>query len=85
MIWQRRAWEYFDLVGEIGFAFGLFGNVTSRARLYPAIVVDPHQPPVQLKNVEDLPEDFTEACRDALGRITSSTGGSDRAAARRRA
>ena len=30
VIWQRRAWEYFDLVGEIGFAFGLFGNVASR-------------------------------------------------------
>ena len=75
VIWQRRAWEYFDLVGEIGFAFGLFGNVASRARLYPAIVVDPHQPPVQLKNVTDLPEDFTDACRNALGRITSSTGG----------
>jgi hypothetical protein len=75
MIWQRRAWEYFDVVAEIKYAFGLLGNVTGRARLYPAYVVDPHQPPVQLQNVEDLPEEFVSACEDVLQRVTSSTGG----------
>jgi len=73
--WQRRAWEYFDVIAEIGFAFGLLGNVTGRARLYPAFVVDPHQPPVQLQNVEELPEDFVDACEAALERVSSTTGG----------
>lgn len=74
-IWQRRAWEYFDIVAEIKYAFGLLANVTGRARLYPAYVVDPHQPPVQLENVEDLAEQFVEACQLALERVTSTTGG----------
>lgn len=78
IVWQRRAWEYFDAIGEIGFAFGLLGNVTSRARLYPAFVVDPHQPPVQLRNLSEdnaLPDDFVAACETALKRVTSATGG----------
>ncbi len=75
VVWQRRAWEYFDVIAEIGFAFGLLGNVTGRARLYPAFVVDPHQPPVQLQNVEDLPEEFVTACEDVLQRVVSTTGG----------
>jgi hypothetical protein len=76
VVWQRRAWEYFDVIGEIGFAFSLLANVTSRSRLYPAFIVDPHQPPVQLQNLaDDLPADFITACEDALRRVTSSTGG----------
>jgi hypothetical protein len=75
VVWQRRAWEYFDIVAEIKFAFGLLGNVTSRARLYPAFVIDRHQPPVELADVDALPEEFVEACEAALSRVTSSTGG----------
>jgi hypothetical protein len=75
MVWQRRAWEYFDIIAEIGFAFGLLGNVTGRARLYPAFIVDPHQPPVQMQNVAELPEEFVQACEDVLERVTSTTGG----------
>jgi hypothetical protein len=75
IVWQRRAWEYFDIVAEIKYAFGLLGNVTGRARLYPAYVVDPHQPPVQLQNVEDLPPEFVTACEDVLERVISTTGG----------
>jgi hypothetical protein len=76
--WQRRAWEYFDVIAEIKYAFGLLGNVTGRARLYPAFVVDPHQPPVQLQNVADdgtVSEEYVEACRSALNRVISTTGG----------
>jgi hypothetical protein len=76
--WQRRAWEYFDIIAEIKYAFGLLGNVTGRARLYPAYIVDPHQPPVQLQNVAEeqgLPPEFVEACESVLQRVTSSTGG----------
>lgn len=73
--WQRSAWDYFKVIGEIGFAFNLLANVTSRARLYPAFVVDPHQPPVQLQHVAELPEEYVEACEAALKRVSSSTGG----------
>jgi hypothetical protein len=76
--WQRSAWDYFKLIGEISFAFTLLSNVTSRARLYPAFIVDPHQPPVQLKNLVesgDLPVEYAEACQSVLNRLSSSTGG----------
>ena len=78
--WQRRAWEYFDAVAEIKFAFGLLGNVTSRARLYSAYVVDPHQPPVQLQNLQDVEgsgvdTELVDTCEAALGRISSNNGG----------
>jgi hypothetical protein len=75
--WQRRAWEYFDVIAEIKYAFGLLGNVTGRARLYPAFVVDPHQPPVQMQNlVEDgtLPQDYVDSARNVLNRVISTTG-----------
>jgi hypothetical protein len=78
VVWQRRAWEYFDIIAEIKYAFGLLGNVTGRARLYPAFVVDPHQPPVQLQNLADdetLPQEYVDACRAVLNRIISTTGG----------
>jgi hypothetical protein len=77
VVWQRRAWEYFDIVAEIKYAFGLLGNVTGRARLYPAVVVDPHQPPVQLQNlVEDgtLTQEYVDTCREVLSRVISTTG-----------
>jgi len=77
VVWQRRAWEYFDIIAEIKYAFGLLGNVTGRARLYPAFVVDPHQPPVQLENlIEDgtLPQEYVDDCRAVLNRIISTTG-----------
>jgi len=77
VVWQRRAWEYFDIVAEIKYAFGLLGNVTGRARLYPAFVVDPHQPPVQLQNLvedETLSQEYVDVCREALGRVISTTG-----------
>jgi hypothetical protein len=85
--WQSRAWEYFDVIGEIGFAFDMKASVVSRARLYPAFVADPHQPPVQLKDVgkgsedgdesaqEPLPDDFVEAAESAMERILSTKGG----------
>jgi hypothetical protein len=77
VVWQRRAWEYFDIVAEIKYAFGLLGNVTGRARLYPAFVVDPHQPPVQLQNLvedETLTQEYVDTCREALSRVISTTG-----------
>jgi hypothetical protein len=85
--WQQRAWAYYRVIGELQFGFGLLANVVSRARLFPAFVDDPHQPPIELRHVgkdaeaEDggeeapLPDDFIQACSDLLERITPTKGG----------
>lgn len=86
--WQRRAWAYYDAIGEVQFAFGLHSKVVSRARMFPAFVHDPQQPPVRLEDVgkqdediddgtteEALPEDFIQACKDVLERVMSTKGG----------
>lgn len=85
--WQARAWEYFDVIGEIGFAFEMKASVVSRARLYPAFITDAHEPPVQTKEVgkgsdpedpdaqQPLPEDFVRDADAAMDRILSTKGG----------
>jgi hypothetical protein len=47
-VWQEEAWQYYDAIGEIKFAFGLEANVLSRLRLYAAVVTDPEAPPSRL-------------------------------------
>lgn len=67
--WQGIAWEHFDRIGEINFAYGLVASVMSRIRLYPAVIVDPDAPPVSLTDAatierpeEEMEEgDFTKA------------------------
>ena len=49
--WQSQAWAYYDAIGEISFAFNMKANVVSRARIFPAFVEDPRQPPIDLKDV----------------------------------
>lgn len=75
--WQRLAWDYYDAVAEIKFAFGLLGNVTSRIRLYPAGILDAQAIPTALPDVsdEEIPQDIKEATTTLLARISSSKGG----------
>ena len=46
--WQSEAWDYYDAIGEIKYAFNLFSNVLSRIRLYAAINLDPDAPPTSM-------------------------------------
>jgi len=39
--WQQEAWEYYDAIGEIKYAFNLVASVVSRIRLYAAVVQNP--------------------------------------------
>lgn len=49
--WQHEAWDYYDAIGEVKYAFRLTSNITSRVRIYPAVVFDQ----------EDVPLPVTEA------------------------
>lgn len=46
--WQREAWDYYDAIGEVKYAFQLVGAVMSRLRLYGAIILDEDAPPVSI-------------------------------------
>jgi hypothetical protein len=47
-LWQDEAWEYFDAIGEVKYAFGLVAAIVSRVRLFPAVVVDQDSAPVSV-------------------------------------
>jgi hypothetical protein len=71
--WQSEAWEYYDAIGEIKYAFTLVANVMSRVRLYPARVDDPAEAPTALDNETD--DDTEQKVVAALARLASSFGG----------
>lgn len=78
--WQTEAWEYFDAIGEIGYAGTLVGAVISRCRLYPAFTVDPDAAPSHINDAAkdstvDLPDGMARDAERILRRLDSANGG----------
>lgn len=73
--WQQEAWEYYDAIGEIKYAFNLVASVVSRIRIYPAIVTDSSQAPQALNKVEGVDPRLAAAAERALARLDSAYGG----------
>jgi hypothetical protein len=73
--WQAEAWEYYDAIGEIKYAFNLVASVVSRIRLYTAVVDDPAEAPVSVKKSATINEDLAAAAERALTRLDSAYGG----------
>lgn len=73
--WQTEAWEYYDAIGEIKYAFNLVGSVVSRIRLYAAIVEDPSETPIPIKDSDKVDPDLAAAAERALARLDSAFGG----------
>lgn len=46
--WQKAAWDYYDILGEVKFGFNLIGAIMSRLRIYVAIVEQVDAPPVEI-------------------------------------
>lgn len=74
--WQTDAWEYYDLIGEVGFSANLIASVTSRVRLFPAFVEDEENEPVHLRAVDGLDPAVVKAASDALRLLGTGNGGS---------
>lgn len=47
-VWQREAWEYYDAIGEVKYAFQLVGAVMSRLRIAASLVLDEDATPVSI-------------------------------------
>lgn len=73
--WQTDAWEYFDAIGEIKYAANLIGSVMSRVRIFPAVVVNPDEPPSHVTDVADIDARLKVAAERALRRLDSANGG----------
>jgi pilus retraction protein PilT len=73
--WQAEAWEYYDAIGEIKYAFNLVASVVSRIRLYAAVIQDPSEAPKPLRQVANFDEDLARAAERALQRLDSAYGG----------
>jgi len=73
--WQEEAWEYYDAIGELKYAFGLVASVISRVRIYAAVVENPAETPVSTKNSTVIDERLAAAAERALKRLDSAYGG----------
>lgn len=73
--WQAEAWEYYDAIGEIKYAFNLVASVVSRIRIYPAIVTNMSEAPKPLDRVESIDSNLAAAADRALARLDSAYGG----------
>lgn len=73
--WQQEAWEYYDAIGEIKYAFNLVASVVSRIRIYAAVVENPAQTPVPVRNSTTIDRRLAAAAERALSRLDSAYGG----------
>jgi hypothetical protein len=73
--WQQEAWEYYDAIGEIKYAFNLVASVVSRIRLYPALVEDPSHAPSALSQTDKVDPTLSAAAARAIARLDSAYGG----------
>ena len=73
--WQAEAWEYYDAIGEVKYAFNLVASVVSRIRLYAAIVEDPSEPPHPIRTSPTVDNRLASAAERAIVRLDSAYGG----------
>ncbi len=73
--WQTEAWEYYDSIGEIKYAFNLVASVVSRIRLYAAAVNNPNEAPAPIEDVSKVDSRLAAASQRALDRLSSAFGG----------
>jgi hypothetical protein len=73
--WQQEAWEYYDAIGEIKYAFNLVASVISRIRLYAAVVDNPAEAPNSVRTSSTVDPSLAAAAERALSRLDSAYGG----------
>jgi hypothetical protein len=73
--WQAEAWEYYDAIGEVKYAFNLVASVASRIRIYAASVDNPAETPVSVRTSAKIDERLARAAERALSRLDSAYGG----------
>ena len=73
--WQAEAWEYYDAIGEVKYAFNLVASVVSRIRIYAAVVDNPSESPTSVRSSSIIDPRLASAAERALDRLDSAYGG----------
>lgn len=73
--WQTEAWEYYDAIGEVKYAFNLVASVVSRIRLYAAAIKNQSEAPAPIEDIESIDSNLAAAAQRALDRLSSAYGG----------
>jgi hypothetical protein len=73
--WQQEAWEYYDAIGEIKYAFNLVASVVSRIRIFAASIDDASQAPISVNESRVIDQQLASAAERALERLNSAYGG----------
>jgi hypothetical protein len=73
--WQAEAWEYYDAIGEIKYAFNLVASVVSRIRIYAAVIDNPSDSPASVRDSSTIDPKLAAAAERALARLDSAYGG----------
>lgn len=73
--WQDEAWEYYDAIGEIKYAFNLVAAVISRIRIHPAAIESADASPVTLSESTSVDARLAAAAERAVARLSSAYGG----------
>jgi hypothetical protein len=73
--WQSEAWEYYDSIGEVKYAFNLVASVVSRIRLYAAAINNQDEAPAPIDDVDKVDSRLAAAAERALDRLSSAFGG----------
>jgi hypothetical protein len=73
--WQQEAWEYYDAIGEVKYAFNLVASVVSRIRIYAAAIDNPAESPVSVRDSAKTDPRLANAAERALDRLNSAYGG----------
>jgi hypothetical protein len=73
--WQKDAWEYYDLIGEIWFGANLIAATTSRVRLYVGYIDDVTADPRPIREMGVVPAEIQDAAIDLLSYLDSHTLG----------
>jgi hypothetical protein len=65
--WQTAAFDYYDQIGELKFAFGLISQIVARVMLYVAVTEDPAEVPIDAKiYLEDNDDDDQDKIKEAV-------------------
>ncbi len=73
--WQQEAWEYYDAIGEVKYAFNLVASVVSRIRIYAAVIDNPTDTPSSVRDSSKIDSRLAAAAERALARLDSAYGG----------
>lgn len=71
--WQKEAWDYYDLIGEIKFSSNLIANVLSRINIYVAHVDDSSRIPTPIR--ESKAKEHSDVAEAILELLETGDGG----------